>query len=71
MKININKNLAVLVSMHFVTVLLLAVGLAASLAFILTAKWYMVLFAIVVLSGGWFLLYKFEEGWTARKLQSE
>lgn len=64
MQIQINKNLALLVSIHYTFYILLAVGFSASLAFILTAKWYMVIAAAMFLLGGWFLLYKIEEGRT-------
>ena len=69
-KIQLNKTLAKRVSMHFFAVLIAAIGLSACLAFMVTAKWYMVLFTFAVLAGGWFVLYKLEEGWELRKLQS-
>jgi hypothetical protein len=63
----IEKKLALLVTLHFLGSLFLIIGIAASLAFILTAKWYMVGVAIAVCSGAWFILYKFEEGVTTRE----
>lgn len=62
----INPGLAVVVTVKFAMYLFLAIGVSASLAFIVTAKWYMVFTALVVLFGGWFVLYKFEEGRTAK-----
>jgi hypothetical protein len=63
----IEKKLALLVTLHFLGSLFLIIGIAASLAFILTAKWYMVGVAFATCVGAWFILYKFEEGVTARE----
>jgi hypothetical protein len=63
----LNRNLAIIVTMHYLFVLFICIGVAASLAFIVTAKWYMVLVALAVLCAGWFILYKLEEGITKQE----
>ena len=60
----IKPGLAVHVTVKFAMYLFLAIGVSAFLAFIVTAKWYMVLAGFAVLLFGWFVLYKFEEGRT-------
>lgn len=67
----IQLQLAKRVTLHFFLVFFVAVGMASTLAIVTTAKWYGVLFAIILVTCGWYSLYKFEEGWAARKLQSE
>jgi len=63
----LEKNLSLLVSLHFFGVLFLVIGISASLAFILTAKWFAVIAVFLVCACGWFTLYKFEEGITSRE----
>lgn len=65
-RITLNRTLAKKVSVHFFALYFWCIGIASTLAVISTAKWYMVGFAAVVSTGGWFVLYKFEEGlWKA------
>lgn len=68
MKINIS--LAKRVTIHFFAVFFVAVGMASTLAIATTAKWYGLLFAVAMVTGGWYALYRFEEGIEVRKLQS-
>lgn len=59
----LDSKTAELTSLYFFALLFWAIGIAAALAFVLTAKWYMVGVAFAVCSGGWILLYKFFDGY--------
>lgn len=63
-KINLEKHLVILVTFHFLVALFLVTGIATCLAFLVTAKWYGVVFGVLSCAGGWFILYQLEEKWT-------
>lgn len=63
----LEKNLALMVTLHFLGALFLMTGFATCLAFLVTAKWYGVAFGILSCAGGWFILYQLEEKWTSRQ----